>query len=307
MKSKRQTIEQSPADQERGSLWELLLFAVLFVVVFSAVARAEDVGAPAPAVSASRATLVAKDPDQRFKMVTTLEQYDSLYVTGTGEDINRAELGVRPSYTFNKAFTVGLLLEGIQDEKPQEFDFGRTYLSGSYSKGIDLFAKRVKFKPGLTLGFPLSRETKAASMKLVTFLSGKFAANPDYLLWKKMSLDGSLSIGKYFHDYTTTGSGEVNTEYVSLQSFTIGWNLTAPLSVSLEVLHYDALSYQSSHADYLGHREEIDFAMNNQVSIGVGHQWGDPYESTLKSNGQDFNLAPEDSSSLIFGNVTVKI
>jgi hypothetical protein len=299
----KQPFEQSEAREEtEGSVWELLLFTVFFVVVFSAIARADE-----SAPQAASKTKVALIKPVEFKMVGSIERLNSLYVTETDDDVSRMEIALRPSLTFKETWAVGALIEGVQDQKAEKFDYGRGQLSGAYTKGINLIGKRIKMVPSLGVGFPISEEAKLASMKAVGIVGTKFELNQDYFYFKKLSTTIGLNAGQYFHDYETTNSGEVNTQNFSTQVLTLGWEFSDAFSTSVEFVHYDAFSYHGNHSDFIGHREEINYAINKTVALGIGHQWGDPYTSTLKSNGQDFSLAATDDKSLVFGNLTITL
>ncbi|GIL18448.1 MAG: hypothetical protein BroJett040_21990 [Oligoflexia bacterium] len=242
---------------------------------------------------------------KRFSLATTLSRSNSLYNRQDGSEQASWDLSISPSYKITKDISLFAVVDGSQDIKAEEADFGRGVL-GLRKKNISIFNERTNLSPSISLGFPVSKAAKAGSLQSTLSAGLRIDSAPGSLIWKRFSLGGALGLTRNFHQYDTAISGRVNTQYSSNQSIDMSWAFSDTFSLSISALHYDTLSYQGTHNDYYSHSQELGISLSEKASFAVGHQYGSPFVSTLKSNGQDLNITlMDETNSFIYGQVTL--
>jgi hypothetical protein len=244
-------------------------------------------------------------PPQFWALGMSVGRSNSLYVSEGSPYSASWDFAVAPTIILNRDYTLGALVEYSQDLREEDLDFGRGSISLRKASGTSAFAKRVKFTPTLTAGFPISRAAQASSLQASLGSSARMDVNPDYLFSKRWSIAATLGLTRNFHQYDTAYKGTVNTQWSSTQSLETGWAFTDWMGLNLTLGHIDTLSYQGVAKDYIFHSQELDFKLSPRWSASVGHSWGKPYVSTRKFDGQSLNLElADEDNSLVFTNLT---
>jgi hypothetical protein len=247
-----------------------------------------------------------KPAEKDFTLSGSLGRSNSLVTQGNGQDQAGWDASMAASYKLSKTYTLSGLLEYSYDLKKTEKngDFGRGQISLKKS-GMEIWGGWTKLTTGLTVGLPVSEGARIASTKGSLGGSIKAEANPRFLIYKKMSLAGTFGMTRTFHQYETTPDGKFNSSLTLAQSFEMGWKFNEMFSTSMSISHIDTFDYNDTHKDYFAHSQELGIAATKKWSFALGHQYGAPYVSTLKANGQDLNFAIVDkANSLIYANMT---
>lgn len=241
-----------------------------------------------------------------WSMMTSVTRSNSLYITGDGNDIASWDFAIAPAIPLNRDYTLSALVEISQDINGEKADFGAGAITLTKASGYYGIAKRLKVIPRLSAGFPMSQDAKATSLQASLTPGARFEVNPDYLLWKQMGIAANLSVTRNFHQYDTAINGKVNKEWTAAENFEMSWAFNSIFSVVGSVGHYDMLSYQGASTDALSHGEELDIQMSSKWVLAFGHQWGVPYVSTRKANGQDLNFeATDEQNSVVYAQLTL--
>lgn len=268
-------------------------------------AAAENVAPVDAALVTDLKTEALAAPEKKASGTIQIGRSNSMYIINGNSAVASWDYAVGGGYKFSKLWSVSALLEGGQDIKdPTASDLAKGTIKTTYN-GISAAEDRIIMTPSLSIGVPVSRAQYSATFQGSTAVAMKFAANPDYLISKKLSLDVSISGTRSFHKFDTAASGKVNTKSSSTQTMNLGWNFTDALSVSLQVNHYHTWSYQGALSESYNHIEEIGYALNDQWALALGHQYGNPTVSIWKADRATSNYnATDDDNSLAYGTVT---
>lgn len=250
-------------------------------------------------------TLANKQTPKYWSLLTSISRSNSLYVQGDGNDQASVDMAIAPSWPLNRDYSMSALVEYSQDLKLEDNDFGRGSISFSKSSGLYGIAKRLKLTPRVSFGFPLSETAKATSLQFSVRPGTRIEVNRDYLITKRLGLALDLSVGRNFHQYDTAISGKVNTEWSASEILEASWSFNDMFAFSVNVAHYDMRTYGGYQSDALSHGEELSMQMNKNWAVAVGHNWGAPYVSTKRANGQDLNFEVADSTnSMVYAQLT---
>jgi hypothetical protein len=229
----------------------------------------------------------------------------SLYDQKDGTKSESASFGAEVNYKLTRAYKLALHLEGSQDLQHQEdSDLDLAYLGLSRSE-IKVANKLFLLAPSAKVRFPISKADRRSSF-ITAFDAGlKTALNPEYLFSKKLSMALTLAGRRYVHTYTEATNGDINTEYRFAQALDLGWDFTSFFGVSFNFTHINAWDYNGLQKEYYTHAEELDFTVNKNCWVALGHQYGNPFLSIWAPNQQDYNFnVMDERNSLIYAQVT---
>lgn len=270
-----------------------------------ATAVGTSTAASSAAVLATKAPVQENKESKIFSASFSVGRSDRLYQSEEADSNPSTDFSLGMSLKLSQNYSLGFSTEYSQDEKSAEEDFGRTSLSLRHSK-IDIFSNHVGWLPSAAVGVPFdSKRARDASLQSSVSVASKFAANPEYLFSKRLSLDFHVSANKNFHQYDTADySGRVNTEYGAIEGLGLGWQLFERLSFSVEANHFHTWSYQNTYRDFFGHTEELSLNLTDNLAISGGHTI--ERAPTRKLNGEDLNInATDELSSMVYGQITV--
>lgn len=240
---------------------------------------------------------------QRWGGMLQTDYATSLYDQEDGSKSTAMDFKGEISYKLTRNYKVKFHLDATQDLQHQEdSDLGMASLGLSHSK-IKVANQLFLLTPSTSIRLPISRADQRASFITAVSVELNTAINPSYLISKKLDLSISLGATRYVHTYSEAENGDINTQYKLSQAFNIGWNFTDWLGISAEVDHINAWDYNGIQKEFYAHAEEIDFTLNKNWALAVGHQYG--LTSVWAANQQDYNFnLVDEQNSLVFGQVT---
>lgn len=269
--------------KDHGSFWELGLFAILFVLVFSAIARAENSSStvvasnPTPAVSDSKG--FAFSGSLTIDTARTLSEDEP--VSYSGSYALRVAAKHKPtqiSYSLSSTFT-------------QEYSYERDDGTNSSFENPVLSASRA-FKQGeafqtrlidsLTVGLRGSLPANRAAYQR-TFLG---SVGPSVSAAKKLGRVNLTQVLRYtrsFFEYDITEDGRVN----SPDSFTsvsdVSVDVTDKFSLGLSLGYVHAISFQGVGKGTQSVSMSAGYTVSDNVSLSLGVATD---RGTLETDGQ---------------------
>jgi hypothetical protein len=171
--------------------------------------------------------------------------------------------------------------------------------------------RRNPFKVGKTFLFgynlggtaPTSKDSsKRQNMQGSARAGVILAINPDRLV-KGFAIASLASVSRNFHQYETDVMGKVLNQYSSTQELTISYDFPVGISISADLLHLNAISYQGAVVENYQMVEEISYQFNSVVSAAIGHSNSG---SALRPNGQDYSFDMyNENSSVVYASMTL--
>ncbi|MGE0631253.1 MAG: hypothetical protein AB7O96_02515 [Pseudobdellovibrionaceae bacterium] len=203
------------------------------------------------------------------------------------KDEEEATYSTTLKYKVLQNYTTLFFAELIQDlRKRKETDFGKSALG--ISRDPWTLGSIYQFSPSISFGLPLSKELRERS-SFQTSLSAKGSLGLDLAStsFSALKVGASISFARNFHKYDTTTKGEVNTQYSSVQEFTLGYALSDHWEIGTLSRHINTWSYQGNMKDTFLFAQSIGYSPIEAFTVSLGHANGG---STLKENGYDSNI-----------------
>ena len=166
--------------------------------------------------------------------------------------------------------------------------------------------KSWSFAPALGFNLPASkwaRDDQSLILGLSPQLS--FGPNSSALGSERWSLLFNIKISRNFYTYEVSKDGSSNSPYGSSQSVTVGYLLPRNFSLEFNIMHYNSWTYENKAIESYGHSQEIAYKWNDNLSLAVGHQFGNPAVGIYGSDGQSLNLGiANEKYSQVYSNLT---
>lgn len=189
-----------------------------------------------------------------------------------------------------------------QNMKDQELsDFADTSLT----------LRRIPMKLGRNFIFsynvggtaPTSEDSsKRANLKGSVRSGVILAINPSRLI-PGLAFTSSASIAKNFHAYETDVTGKVLNEYSSTQSLIASYSFPVGITLSADVTHAVARSYQGTIQNSYLISQDISYGINETFQVSAGHSNSG---MALKPNGQDYSIDMyNENTSTVYAALTV--
>jgi hypothetical protein len=287
--------------QNRNSLIEALTIAAALLLLLPAISFANE-----QAASTAELSQVAEPKKSSITGSLAISRSNSLYVVNGNTTSASWDFAGTLAKDLGNKLSVSAILEGSQDLKDSEAsDLSRARIIFAKS-GYSALNNRLSLTPKLALRGPVSRAENSASFQGGLTPSISVAANPDHLPSKKLSLGAALSLTRSFHKFETGVNGKVNGQYGSVQVLTAGWAFSDKLSMYLEFDHINSINYQGRMSESYAHIQQVAYAINQNIEVALGHQYGNPSVSSLKADEQslNYNLTDEDNS-IGYGTLTL--
>ena len=253
--------------------------------------------------SAASSTTVVQDPhgDLLYGFVQ-LARSTSLYDFQDGTRKDGMDYVARFNLNLSKQYLVRVDGSFSQDlNNSDNNDVSDTYIS--FVRNPSPVGRWVMLGYSLGAVAPTSKDSHTRqNLEGATSAAMIAMINPDRLI-PGFAVVGGISIRKNFHSYDTDINGNVNTEYSSAQSISVGYDFASGISLSAQFVHKNGLTYQNNILESFEHSEEIDYGINQNVAIAIGHTNAG---SVLKANGVDSNIALiDENASLVYASLTV--
>lgn len=254
--------------------------------------------------SAASSTTVVQDPRHGsiFSGFVQAVGATSLYDYQDGTSSSGLDYSLRFNLKLSKDYTLRLDGSYSQDPKrPQNDDFNDTSL-GLVRAPFEL-GKLIKLGYKVGAVAPTSKKSSTLQNMQGAATAGlTVMINPDRLI-PGLAVVSGLSLRRNFHQYDTAMNGEVNTQYSSSQSLSVGYDWAYGISTTVEFVHKNGLTYQNNIKESFEHTEEIGYEINKTISVAVGHTNSG---NALKPNGTDSNVSLiDENSSLVYASATV--
>ena len=297
-KFKESDSSSGPTD---GSLWELCLFAIFFVIVFSAVARADiEPSVPAtPIATTIGAPLApAKSPTRRFKpsmalvIETTrnLQEDDAVSYAGSYDlTLGLANIykgwGVVAHEVYAREYSYQNDDGADGAFANPDFAIGKTLKSGE-GLASDSFLKAFGF--GFSGSLPGSREAQKRTFRGSTGVYVKAEKSI-----RRLDLAQKFSYSRLYYEYDIRDDGTVNSPDSFKSSTGLSYNVTDKLALSLSLVLGYAINFQGTSTGSQISQLSIDYAFTDAIgtSLGVASEKG---TQTPDGQGNRIDLyAPE--------------
>lgn len=306
-KFKSSRLPQTNESAGEGGLWELCLFAIFFVLVFSAIARA-DVKAPS-APSAKMATSVkAEKPAITFGGSATIEtistlnpneptSYTGWYSLSIGAKHEKSQLRASALLGYTQEYTYAPEEDGTSGAWDNPiFGLSRTFKSGEdfESKWID------GIRLGVSGSLPANRDSAKA-----TFLGSTGVSVEVNKSFGRVGLSQSLGYTRSYFEYDITDAGKVNSpdSYKSHTAIEVSVTDRIDLSAGMQYVH--AVSFQGVGKGTQLFTLGAGLKVTEQVGLALGLV---TRRGTLDTDGQSNRILLFDQdASVAFLDLTIQM
>lgn len=128
------------------------------------------------------------------------------------------------------------------------------------------------------------------------------AINPDRLV-KGFAVAGFATLSRNFHEYETDVMGRVMNQYSGTQALTISYDFPVGISLTLDMTHMNALSYQGVLKETYQISQDISYQFNPTFAAAIGHSNSG---NALRPNGQDYSYnVYDENSSVVYASATM--
>lgn len=299
-KTKTWTRSQSQAE---GSLWEICLFVVFFVLIFSAVARAEA-KTPPPNVSVNEygnagKTVPSMSSDAALRLRQLRKQgYGDVWkpsakaVISTSRTLQEEE---EPSYGGAYELTLGASNKYLGLSGSARVGYSREYsfqrddgTDGSMDNPSAVISKKFvkdewdanpsaiwKYVDGISWSvsgaLPGNAESERRTFQGSLGTSVGFAKSI-----RRLDLSQGFGYTRGFYEYDIRDDGTVNAPDSFKSTTSLGYNVTDKLALSLSVALSHAINYQGTGKTAEMSSLSLDYAFNKhvQTSLGVATERG---------------------------------
>ncbi|MFM6930157.1 MAG: hypothetical protein ACKOX6_16925 [Bdellovibrio sp.] len=184
---------------------------------------------------------------------------------------------------------------------PETSDWNDTSISFRKSPTLMSWPVLVGYNVGGVI--PTSKDSyKRQNSKGSATVGLTVAVNPTVLM-DGVGITGIISLAKNFHDYETDINGKVLNQYTSSQILSLSYEWPVGISVSANLVHRNALTYQNNIRESFEISEELSYEISKMFSVAVGHSNSG---NALKPNGTDSNVqVMDENSSVVYASGTM--
>lgn len=308
-------LDEQNSSQDDGSVWELLLFTIFFIIVFSSIARAEGPAVPPTTLESSRGSTaessvstpasvapigpIATDAPQASASIETsipaksLFSYSGFVLIETASQLNDADETVY-SGLYRLALTAkhnpsnlsGLLRFDYERQYTHQNDEGTDGTFANPLFGVTrTFAKEElgnSYLDTLTLAMLGSVPGNRESVKRHFQYSAGLMLTATKALGK-FSLLQTLQYTRRQYEFDIADDGAVNSPNSYRSVSEVSYNLTEKLALTASVLYDYAVSFQGVGRATELSSLSVDYTFTDKVStsLGVATQRG-----TLEADGE---------------------
>jgi hypothetical protein len=249
-----------------------------------------------PALAQAQLASKTKAPaPQNFHLKLNLSRSSSLVDFKDGSRADSMDYELTPSYKTSYGTAKASLTYSQDLRDKNAVDAGDIPLTFDFKQ----------FSPGWFLSatslIPASKKSTKRD-ELQTALGGKITYINLPPSGEGFSFAASVSLSQNFHSYEEDINGAILNKYASNQLVNLGYSIKN-WNLSFTGINRTRVTYQSSVKSTFELIEEIEYAVNDGISMAMGHTNGG---SPLKPNGVDSNveLVNEDTS-MIYGSLTL--
>lgn len=150
---------------------------------------------------------------------------------------------------------------------------------------------------------PTSKVSSEVQGMYASARAGAVLAINSNRLIKGFSVVSSIVVARNFHEFETSKVGAVNNQYSSTQSLSLNYDFPRNFSISADIVHKNAISYQGILKEAYEISEELSYQVNSNFGIAVGHSNSG---NALRPNGQDYSFdAYNENTSVVYASMTV--
>jgi hypothetical protein len=250
------------------------------------------------------------ETSKAFGISLTLGQTVGLYDRQDSTRDRYIDMEMRLRYRFSSQTSFSFLSAGSIDQNDSDNNGIDSALFSISQTGLDYFSKVnhekiLYFSPYLSINTPVSKVQRDQSFRGALAPGLNFGLGEGALPLKQLSLGFGISFSRNFYAYETSAGGSSNSQYSSVQSMSLGYELSSRINLSLNLRHFNSWSFQGTPGESYSHNQEIDYRISKPVALAIGHTYGNPSASIYKADGQttNFNLVNE-KDSYVYGNLT---
>lgn len=283
---KQKTWPKSQTHTE-GSLWEICLFAVFFIVIFSAVSRANAAQTPAPSTSVSSTATVSKKlvadanavvmkPSARLAISTSRPiQEDEPESYSGSYDLTLALANFVPNWSASTRIVYSREYSYQKDDGTDgAFENPSASISRKFvfDRGIDALTWRVSGS------LPANREATRRH-----FMGSLGTSVTVAKTIRRLGLTQTLGYTRGFYEYDIRADGTVNSPDSYRSTTELSLDVTDKLSISAAVALTHAINYQGNGKTAEASSVSVDYSFTKNLATSLGLATD---RSTLESDGQ---------------------
>lgn len=222
--------------------------------------------------------------------------------TSNGDKGYDTQLWYFLTYKINDTYRARLWVDITKDlADSYEEKLNNTKVTFSH-KSIEL-AKDLKLSPSITTVFPTGEKSKRNEELNIGF---EFNTSFSYKINDKVSVSYLPRFAKNFHEYKTSRTNSMNTEYKSVQFYSLSYAITDKLSFDPTLIYVNSWSYEGTRRSpsYLSILE-LGYQVDKSLSLSVGTlQGGSVFD---RENGPNETVKVLDKNeTTLYGNFALR-
>lgn len=209
-----------------------------------------------------------------------------------------ARLVTRWSESYESIWNA-IYLDDLRDEKTEP-----DLLLGRWITAYKGWEKRpnsyIGYRPSFVVGFPVNKSQRMSSLKASVGGGIALIATPKLLGSRNWSARLRLNAVRNWVEFVTSETGEVNTEWLTVQALNTDYKFTEQWSAGLNFELIQLSSYRGEAKYLYTHGQTLSFDWNKNLGFSVGHALGDPWVPMLTTTDRDLNIVLTDKVESMF-------
>lgn len=245
---------------------------------------------------------VSKTKKSKFSQTLDVTLNTDNKETSDGEKGYDTQLWYFLNYKINDTYNARLWVDITKDlAESYEEKLNNTKVTISHKSYK--FTDKLKMSPSITTIFPTSEKSKRNEELIVGF---EFNTSFSYQVTDKLRLSYLPRFAKNFHEYKTSRTNAMNTEYKSVQFYTASYELTEKWSTTSTLIYVNTWSYEGSRRSpsYLTILD-LGYQVNKSLSLAMGTmQGGSVFD---RASGPDETIKVLDKNeTTLYGNFALR-
>ncbi len=172
----------------------------------------------------------------------------------------------------------------------------------TFSKSAIKLTDKLSYAPSLTAIVPTSESSKRNQDMIMGIQLGNGFS---YALTDLVSLSYAPNFVKYFHEYETSRTNRLNTEYRFVQSGGLGYSITDKISAGLSMSYVNSWSYKGTRRNpsYMT-ITSLGYQATSNMSLAIGTLQGGSLVNRERGSDSTIELYDENDTTF-YGNLTL--
>ncbi len=226
--------------------------------------------------------------------------------TDTNETSNEyknygSQIGYVLGYKFNSEYT-GRLGISVGKDLATSYEESLNDTSLTVTKSPIKITKKLSYIPSLSAIVPTSERSKRNQEMIIGLESSNTLS---YQLTDTLGFGYSPVIGRYFHEYETTRTNQVNTEYKLSQTISSGYDVTDSMSIAISMTYADKWSYKGTRrTPSYATMTAFSYTASENTTLAVGTIQGGALVNNEKGPNSNIELYDQRNTTF-YGNLTL--